>query len=115
MHLLVQRGGRALDVRRGPTYAVVVDLLVNDAIRQQLSRETGVEIKSVTAAPPRGHRPTMQRPPPDDADADPEMDACCAPRGHLAWRCSSLRESDGVHGDSVERRCPAQLDGDDRA
>ncbi len=29
-------------------YAVVVDLLVNDAIRQQLRKETGVELKSVT-------------------------------------------------------------------
>ena len=34
-------------------YAVVVDLLVNDAIRQQLRKETGVELKSVTAVPPR--------------------------------------------------------------
>jgi sigma-B regulation protein RsbU (phosphoserine phosphatase) len=34
-------------------YAVVVDLLVNDAIRQQLRQETGVELKSVTAVPPR--------------------------------------------------------------
>ena len=34
-------------------YAVVVDLLVNDAIRQQLRRETGVELKSVTAVPQR--------------------------------------------------------------
>jgi sigma-B regulation protein RsbU (phosphoserine phosphatase) len=32
-------------------YAVVVDLLVNDAIRQQLRKETGVELKSVTAVP----------------------------------------------------------------
>jgi sigma-B regulation protein RsbU (phosphoserine phosphatase) len=34
-------------------YAVVVDLLVNDAIRQQLRKETGVELKSVTPVPPR--------------------------------------------------------------
>jgi sigma-B regulation protein RsbU (phosphoserine phosphatase) len=34
-------------------YAVVVDLLVNDAIRQQLRKETGVELKSVRAVPPR--------------------------------------------------------------
>ena len=34
-------------------YAVVVDLLVNDAIRQQLRKDTGVELKSVTAVPPR--------------------------------------------------------------
>ena len=36
-----------------PGYAVVVDLLVNDAIRQQLRRDTGVELKSVTAVPQR--------------------------------------------------------------
>jgi serine phosphatase RsbU (regulator of sigma subunit) len=34
-------------------YAVVVDLLVNEAIRQQLRKDTGVELKSVTAVPPR--------------------------------------------------------------
>jgi sigma-B regulation protein RsbU (phosphoserine phosphatase) len=34
-------------------YAVIVDLLVNDAIRQQLRKDTGVELKSVTAVPPR--------------------------------------------------------------
>jgi len=34
-------------------YAVVVDLLVNDAIRQQLRKDTGVELRSVTAVPPR--------------------------------------------------------------
>ncbi len=32
-----------------PGYAVVVDLLVNDSIRQQLRADTGVELKSVTA------------------------------------------------------------------
>jgi sigma-B regulation protein RsbU (phosphoserine phosphatase) len=35
------------------SYAVVVDLLVNDAIRQQLRKDTGVELKSVTAVPQR--------------------------------------------------------------
>ncbi len=40
-------------MRRAPGYAVVVDLLVNDAIRQQLRKETGVELKSVTAVPPK--------------------------------------------------------------
>ena len=34
-------------------YAVVVDLLVNDAIRQQLRKETGVELKSVAPVPQR--------------------------------------------------------------
>ncbi|MBI3494114.1 MAG: SpoIIE family protein phosphatase [Acidobacteria bacterium] len=34
-----------------PAYAVVVDLLVNDSVKQQLRRETGVEMRSVNAAP----------------------------------------------------------------
>jgi sigma-B regulation protein RsbU (phosphoserine phosphatase) len=50
-HLLV-RGVAFPDAPRAG-YAVVVDLLVNDAIREQLRKETGVELKSVTAAPPR--------------------------------------------------------------
>jgi serine phosphatase RsbU (regulator of sigma subunit) len=36
-----------------PGYAVLVDLLVNDAIRQQLRKDTGVEVKTVTATPPQ--------------------------------------------------------------
>jgi len=32
-----------------PAYAVVVDLMVNDAVRQQLRRDTGVEVKTVSA------------------------------------------------------------------
>jgi sigma-B regulation protein RsbU (phosphoserine phosphatase) len=46
-----------------PGYAVIVDLLVNDSMREQLRRETGVELKSILAAsadgkdaqPLRGH------------------------------------------------------------
>ncbi len=34
-----------------PGYAVVVDLLVNDAMREQLRQDTGVEVKTVVAAP----------------------------------------------------------------
>ncbi len=49
-HFLVR--GVAFPDSPHPAYAVVVDLLVNDAIRQQLRRETGVELKSVRAAPP---------------------------------------------------------------
>jgi sigma-B regulation protein RsbU (phosphoserine phosphatase) len=37
-----------------PGYAVIVDLLVNDSIREQLRRETGVELKSVTVPGPEG-------------------------------------------------------------
>jgi serine phosphatase RsbU (regulator of sigma subunit) len=44
-HLLV-RGAAFPDSPR-PAYAVVVDLLVNDRVRQQLLDETGVELKAV--------------------------------------------------------------------
>jgi serine phosphatase RsbU (regulator of sigma subunit) len=41
-----------------PSYAVIVDLLLDDAVRQQLQRETGVELKSVSAVPnARGIKP----------------------------------------------------------
>jgi sigma-B regulation protein RsbU (phosphoserine phosphatase) len=33
-----------------PAFAVIVDLLVNDSVRRQLRRDTGVEVKSVTPA-----------------------------------------------------------------
>jgi sigma-B regulation protein RsbU (phosphoserine phosphatase) len=46
-HLLVR--GIGYPDSAHPAYAVVVDLLVNDSIRQQLRNETGVELKSVTA------------------------------------------------------------------
>jgi len=35
-----------------PGYAVVVDLLVNDAVREQLRNETGVALKNILSAPP---------------------------------------------------------------
>jgi serine phosphatase RsbU (regulator of sigma subunit) len=34
-----------------PSYAVVVDLLVNDAVKQQLRKETGVDMRSASADP----------------------------------------------------------------
>jgi serine phosphatase RsbU (regulator of sigma subunit) len=48
-HLLLR--GVAFPDSPRPGYAVVVDLLVNDAVRQQLRDETGVEVKTITAAP----------------------------------------------------------------
>jgi sigma-B regulation protein RsbU (phosphoserine phosphatase) len=48
-HLLV-RAAAFPDSPR-PGYAVVVDLLVNDSMREQLRQETGVELKSIVAAP----------------------------------------------------------------
>jgi sigma-B regulation protein RsbU (phosphoserine phosphatase) len=40
-----------------PGYAVIVDLLMNDQVRQQLRKETGVDIKSVSAVPPSEEKP----------------------------------------------------------
>jgi serine phosphatase RsbU (regulator of sigma subunit) len=48
-HMLV-RAVAFPDLTR-PSYAVIVDLLLDDAVRQQLQRETGVELKSVSAVP----------------------------------------------------------------
>jgi phosphoserine phosphatase RsbU/P len=46
-HLLV-RGVAFPDAPR-PTYAVIVDIIVNDQVRRQLREETGVELKNVVA------------------------------------------------------------------
>ena len=71
-HLLVRSVAFPDAPRSG--YAVVVDLLVNDAIRQQLRKETGVELKSVTVVPPvneRDARPLRGRDGGDDATGRP--------------------------------------------
>jgi phosphoserine phosphatase RsbU/P len=47
-HLLV-RSVAFPDTPR-PGYAVIVDLVVNDRVRQELRRDTGVDVRSVTAA-----------------------------------------------------------------
>ena len=44
-HLLVR--GVAFPESARPTYAVIVDFVVNDRVRQQLRRDTGVDIRSV--------------------------------------------------------------------
>jgi sigma-B regulation protein RsbU (phosphoserine phosphatase) len=56
---LVVRGVAFPDSPR-PGYGVIVDLLVNDAVREQLRQETGVELKTVTAATP--HEANAARP-----------------------------------------------------
>jgi sigma-B regulation protein RsbU (phosphoserine phosphatase) len=61
-HLLV-RGVAFPDAAR-PGYAVIVDLLVNDHVRQQLRQETGVELKNVVPLPavkPADARPLRGR------------------------------------------------------
>jgi sigma-B regulation protein RsbU (phosphoserine phosphatase) len=49
-HLLVR--AVAMPDSPQPGYAVVVDLLVNDAVRQQLRSETGVALRNIIASPP---------------------------------------------------------------
>src|SRR3954452_4552747 len=64
-------------------YAVVVDMLVNEATRQQLRKETGVELKSVSAVPPKN--PTDARPLTGrDGGDDEERRAPAAPPGVLS-------------------------------
>jgi sigma-B regulation protein RsbU (phosphoserine phosphatase) len=75
-HLLV-RGVGFPDSPR-PGYAVVVDLLVNESIRQQLRNETGVELKSAAAAQPRGD-PKAARPLPARSRGEPEPATAPAP------------------------------------
>ena len=45
-----------------PAFAVVADLLVNDTVRQQVRRETGVELKTVTMGETGEARPLNGRP-----------------------------------------------------
>src|SRR3954447_14648830 len=64
-------------------YAVVVDMLVNEATRKQLRKETGVELKSVSAVPPK--KPTDARPLTGrDGGDDEERRAPAAPPGVLS-------------------------------
>jgi sigma-B regulation protein RsbU (phosphoserine phosphatase) len=51
------------------TYAVVVDLIVSDDVRQQLRRDTGVELKTVAAVESEEARPMAGRP---HTDSEPE-------------------------------------------
>jgi serine phosphatase RsbU (regulator of sigma subunit) len=74
-HLLLRSVGFPDSPR--PGYAVVVDLLVNDPVRQQLRDETGVEIKNITAAPSSDTnqaQPLAGRPAPD-REPRPSMNA----------------------------------------
>jgi len=69
-HLLV-RAVAFPDAPR-PGYAILVDLLVNDTVRDQLRKETGVELKNITAGPvvkEGDARPLQGRAGGDDADA----------------------------------------------
>jgi serine phosphatase RsbU (regulator of sigma subunit) len=79
-HLLV-RGLAFPDAPRAG-YAVVVDLQVNDAIRQQLRKETGVELKTVAAVPPK--KATDARPLPARPGGDADALAPIAPPGALS-------------------------------
>ncbi|HEV3059431.1 MAG TPA: SpoIIE family protein phosphatase [Vicinamibacterales bacterium] len=56
-HLLVRAVVFAEAAR--PPFAVVVDLMVNDALRRQLRRDTGVELKTIVAVDSEGARPLV--------------------------------------------------------
>jgi serine phosphatase RsbU (regulator of sigma subunit) len=53
-----------------PTYAVIVDVLVNEQVRRQFRGETGVELTRVVALPVEGVKPLAARPglPPESSD-----------------------------------------------
>ena len=74
-HLLV-RGVAFPDSPRAG-YAVVVDMLVNDAIRTQLRRETGVELKGVSAVPQK--KPTDATPIPGRVGGDASQTQTSSP------------------------------------
>ena len=59
-HLLVR--GVVFPEAPRVSYAVVVDLMVNDGVRQQLRRETGVELKTIAAVESEEARPMSGRP-----------------------------------------------------
>ncbi len=69
-----------------PGYAVVVDILVNDAVKEQLKRDTGVEFKKIVAVPasaPNTVTPLPGRGPAETADAAER--AAGLNRGPLSW------------------------------
>jgi sigma-B regulation protein RsbU (phosphoserine phosphatase) len=70
-HLLVRAVAMPDSAR--PGYAVVVDLLVNDAVREQLRNETGVALKSINFAPSTENpsRPLAGRNSDNDHDTAP--------------------------------------------
>jgi sigma-B regulation protein RsbU (phosphoserine phosphatase) len=72
-----------------PGYAVVVDLLINDSIRQQLRNETGVELKSVTAALRRDDKDAR---PLDGNEGDDGHDAAPQPTPGLLSSLPSVLE-----------------------
>src|SRR5262249_22591741 len=53
-----------------PGYGVVADVLVSDAVREQLRRETGVELKNITIGDPGEARP-LRGSPVEDTDLPP--------------------------------------------
>jgi phosphoserine phosphatase RsbU/P len=84
------------DAERIP-YAVVADLLVNDPIRVQLRKETGVEIKSVT--PPIREKPEAAPVVGRDGGDDDEQPAIFTP-GILANLPSLVEFTDWATGNS---------------
>jgi phosphoserine phosphatase RsbU/P len=71
-HLLV-RSVVFSDGQRPPSYGVIADLTVNEAIRQQLRRETGVELKSIAAVESEDAHPLPGLPAADGTDGAPPI------------------------------------------
>jgi sigma-B regulation protein RsbU (phosphoserine phosphatase) len=92
-HLLV-RGVAFPDAAR-PAYAVIVDLLVNDAIRQQLWKDTGVALKTVTALPPQRGNDTQ---PMTGRDGDDSDAASAAPATNIRSLPSLMEYRDWATG-----------------
>jgi sigma-B regulation protein RsbU (phosphoserine phosphatase) len=93
-HVLVR--GVAFPDSPRPGYAVVVDILVNDAIRHQLRRETGVELKNVIAAEP--HTAKDARPLAGHDGGDAHMVSALAAPGILGALPSLMEYRDWATG-----------------
>ncbi|MCU1384201.1 MAG: rsbU 4 [Acidobacteria bacterium] len=79
-------------------YAVVVDMLVNEAIRKQLRKETGVELKSVSAVPPK--KATDARPLTGRDGGDEDTHASAPPPGALSKLTTLMDYRDWASGET---------------
>jgi len=93
-HLLV-RSVAFPDTPR-PGYAVVVDLVVNDRVRQELRRDTGVDVRSVTAADSPG--PEFAKPLPGAAGGHDGQPAVVAESGVMGNLPGTIEFRDWLTG-----------------
>src|SRR6185436_9087798 len=93
-HLLV-RSVAFPDTPR-PGYAVIVDLVVNDRVRQELRRDTGVDVRSVTAADTLG--PEFAKPLPGAAGGHEGQPAVVAESGVMGNLPGTIEFRDWLTG-----------------